>query len=143
MALNALHHVTVQTDDLEATRDFYRDILGLTVGFRPNLDFPGYWLYCGDIPVVHLVPRMNAIVEPLPLVPATWSTGGRRCSGWSSAARMRHMRSSARSIRLGCSAKSRETMESIWLMQGACARRAFSASAASGFPSENAALQKA
>lgn len=61
MALNALHHVTVQTTDLEATRDFYRDVLGLTVGFRPDLDFPGYWLYCGETPVVHLVPRANAI----------------------------------------------------------------------------------
>ena len=36
MALNALHHVTVQTTDLEATRDFYRDVLGLAVGFRPE-----------------------------------------------------------------------------------------------------------
>ena len=61
MPLNALHHITVQTDDLEATRDFYRDVLGLEVGFRPDLDFPGYWLYCGDVPVVHLVPRGNAI----------------------------------------------------------------------------------
>jgi catechol 2,3-dioxygenase-like lactoylglutathione lyase family enzyme len=41
MAINALHHVTVQTNDLEATRDFYRDVLGLTVGFRPDLNFPG------------------------------------------------------------------------------------------------------
>ena len=61
MPLNALHHITVQTDDLEATRDFYRDVLGLRVGFRPDLDFPGYWLYCGDVPAVHLVPRGNAI----------------------------------------------------------------------------------
>ncbi len=61
MGLNALHHVTVQTDDLDQTRDFYRDILGLEVGFRPDLDFPGYWLYCGGVPVVHLVPRANAI----------------------------------------------------------------------------------
>ena len=61
MGLNALHHVTVQTDDLGKTRDFYRDILGLEVGFRPDLDFPGYWLYCGEVPVVHLVPRANAI----------------------------------------------------------------------------------
>src|SRR5215469_14210208 len=59
--LNALHHVTVKTADLEATRDFYRDILGLEVGFRPDLDFPGYWLYCGDVPVVHLVPEGSAI----------------------------------------------------------------------------------
>ena len=61
MPLNALHHVTVKTADLEATRDFYRDILGLEVGFRPDLNFPGYWLYCGDIPVVHLVPEGSAI----------------------------------------------------------------------------------
>jgi len=31
------------------------------VGFRPDLNFPGYWLYCGNVPVVHLVPRDNAI----------------------------------------------------------------------------------
>ena len=61
MPLNALHHITVQTNDLEATRDFYRDVLGLEVGFRPDLNFPGYWLYCGDVPVVHLVPKDNAI----------------------------------------------------------------------------------
>ena len=61
MGINVLHHVTVKTADLEATRDFYRDVLGLEVGFRPDLDFPGYWLYCGDVPVVHLVPRQNAI----------------------------------------------------------------------------------
>ena len=29
---------------------------------------------------------MKAIVEPLPLVPATWITGGRRRSGWPSCA---------------------------------------------------------
>ena len=46
-AINALHHVTVKTDDLDATRDFYQEVLGLEVGFRPELDFPGYWLYCG------------------------------------------------------------------------------------------------
>ena len=61
MPINALHHVTVKTDDLDTTRDFYREILGLEVGFRPELGFPGYWLYCGPIPVVHLVPRENAI----------------------------------------------------------------------------------
>ena len=30
--------------------------------------------------------RMNATVEPLPLVPATWITGGKCPSGWPSAA---------------------------------------------------------
>jgi catechol 2,3-dioxygenase-like lactoylglutathione lyase family enzyme len=61
MPLTRLNHVTVRTDDLEGTRDFYRDILGLKVGPRPALSFPGYWLYCGGDPVVHLVPQSNAI----------------------------------------------------------------------------------
>lgn len=61
MALNALHHITVMTKDLDATRDFYRDILGLKEGFRPELPFPGYWLYCGETPVVHLVPSTHPL----------------------------------------------------------------------------------
>ena len=48
--------------------------------------------------------RSMASVEPLPLVPATWTTGGSRRSGWSSAASSRSIRPSERSMRLGCSA---------------------------------------
>src|SRR5882757_3669677 len=59
---------------------------------------------------------MKAMVEPLPLVPATWITGGNCRSGWPSAARMRHIRSSVRSISLGCSAVSRESVESMAVM---------------------------
>ena len=61
MPLNALHQVTVKTAGLEAAGNFYRNVPGLEVGFRPDLDFPGYWLYCGDVPVVHLVPEGGAI----------------------------------------------------------------------------------
>jgi catechol 2,3-dioxygenase-like lactoylglutathione lyase family enzyme len=61
MPLTSLNHVTVRTDQLEKTRDFYRDALGLEVGWRPDLAFPGYWLYCGDTAVVHLVPPSDAI----------------------------------------------------------------------------------
>jgi catechol 2,3-dioxygenase-like lactoylglutathione lyase family enzyme len=61
MALTSLNHVTVRTDDLEGTRDFYQDVLGLAEGPRPPLGFPGYWLYCGEHPVVHLVPVRNGI----------------------------------------------------------------------------------
>ena len=61
MPLTQLNHVTVRTDDLEATRDFYHDVLGLAPGPRPPLAFPGYWLYCGEQAVVHLVPRSGAI----------------------------------------------------------------------------------
>ena len=59
MPLDALHHVTVKRADLEPTRDFYRDILVLKVGFRPDLDFAGYWLYSGDAPVARLILAMQ------------------------------------------------------------------------------------
>jgi catechol 2,3-dioxygenase-like lactoylglutathione lyase family enzyme len=49
-----LEHFTIECGDLEATRRFYCDILGLTAGFRPKMDFDGHWLYCGGVPVVHL-----------------------------------------------------------------------------------------
>jgi catechol 2,3-dioxygenase-like lactoylglutathione lyase family enzyme len=54
MPLTKLEHYLVMTDDIDATRDFYRDVIGLEVGFRAALGFPGYWLYLGDIPVIHI-----------------------------------------------------------------------------------------
>ena len=47
MALT-LNHFTVRTTDIEATRHFYTDVLGLTVGPRPAFPFPGLWIYRGD-----------------------------------------------------------------------------------------------
>jgi catechol 2,3-dioxygenase-like lactoylglutathione lyase family enzyme len=54
MPLHKLEHYLVITDDIDKTRDFYRDVIGLTVGFRAELGFPGYWLYIGDTPVIHI-----------------------------------------------------------------------------------------
>ncbi len=55
MPAQSLNHFTIQVQDLEATKRFYTEIVGLTVGDRPPLDFPGYWLYCGSVPTVHLI----------------------------------------------------------------------------------------
>ena len=55
MPARALEHYTIRCRDLERTREFYSGMLGLTVGPRPNFNFAGYWLYCGETPVVHLV----------------------------------------------------------------------------------------
>lgn len=55
MPAQSLNHYTIRVRDLEATKHFYCDIVGLTVGDRPPLNFPGYWLYCGGAPVVHLI----------------------------------------------------------------------------------------
>ena len=48
MPLDTLDHYTINCADMEKTRDFYRDVLDLKEGFRPDLPFPGYWMYCGD-----------------------------------------------------------------------------------------------
>ena len=65
MAISDMTHFTVLTQDLEATRQFYIDILGLKEGFRPDLGFPGAWLYCGDRAVLHVIAG-----RPLPNPPA-------------------------------------------------------------------------
>src|SRR3954462_12743307 len=57
MPLTKLDHVLVLTGDIDGTRDFYRDALGLEVGERPPLEFPGYWLYASGVPCVHVADR--------------------------------------------------------------------------------------
>ena len=54
MELKSFEHVLIIARDLEETKDFYVDIVGLSVGKRPDFSFPGYWLYLGDTPCVHL-----------------------------------------------------------------------------------------
>jgi len=54
MPLTKLEHYLVLTDDMEATRDFYVQALGMHLGFRPPLAFPGYWVYVGDTPCIHI-----------------------------------------------------------------------------------------
>ena len=54
-----LQHVLVLTDDLEATKAFYCDVLGLEAGARPLLPFPGYWLYSEGIACVHVAERAS------------------------------------------------------------------------------------
>jgi catechol 2,3-dioxygenase-like lactoylglutathione lyase family enzyme len=50
-----MNHFTVLARNLDETRSFYVEILGLTEGPRPPLGFPGAWLYAGDRPVLHVV----------------------------------------------------------------------------------------
>ena len=55
MQLHKLDHVNVRTDNLDAMVAWYKDILGMNVGDRPNFGFPGAWMYVGDQAVVHLI----------------------------------------------------------------------------------------
>ena len=47
MALT-LNHFTIRTTNLPATRHFYAEVLGLSIGPRPDFPFPGLWFYRGD-----------------------------------------------------------------------------------------------
>jgi catechol 2,3-dioxygenase-like lactoylglutathione lyase family enzyme len=55
--LGHIEHFLVLSDDMDGTRDFYERVLGLASGDRPPLPFPGYWLYLGDVPAVHVADR--------------------------------------------------------------------------------------
>jgi catechol 2,3-dioxygenase-like lactoylglutathione lyase family enzyme len=74
MGVTAISHITLLSDDIDATRDFYREMLGLREGERPPLPFPGHWLYGDDGPLVHIADRAvylahaRAIGLPDPLV---------------------------------------------------------------------------
>jgi len=51
-----MNHFTILAEDERATLDFYVGLLGLTAGERPDLGFPGAWLYSGGPQaVLHIV----------------------------------------------------------------------------------------
>jgi catechol 2,3-dioxygenase-like lactoylglutathione lyase family enzyme len=55
MPIDRLDHYAIRTADLDATRHFYTEIMGLEVGPRPAFDFPGVWLYRDGAALVHVV----------------------------------------------------------------------------------------
>lgn len=57
MPVDAIHHFNIRAPkaELAELRDFYQDVIGLTVGFRPGFDVPGFWLYAGGRAVLHLL----------------------------------------------------------------------------------------
>ncbi|HEX3758515.1 MAG TPA: VOC family protein [Kofleriaceae bacterium] len=64
MPISAMNHFTVLTSDLDASMAFYVDLLGLTDGFRPDLGFPGAWLYAGGQAVLHIVAGRGVPASP-------------------------------------------------------------------------------
>ena len=57
MPIARLDHVSVCTTDMPRALAFYRDVVGLEPGPRPDFSFAGAWLYAGDAPVLHLIAR--------------------------------------------------------------------------------------
>ncbi len=54
MPLSYMEHFLLQTEDIEATKDWYVRVLGFRVGPAPDFKFPVYWLYLGDRDVLHI-----------------------------------------------------------------------------------------
>ena len=56
MPVSGFDHYNLRAEHpmLEELRDFYRDVVGLTLGDRPPFKSFGYWLFSGDRPVLHL-----------------------------------------------------------------------------------------
>ncbi len=54
MPLSHIEHFLLQTADMEKTRAWYVDVLGMHVGPSPDFKFPVFWLYLGDKDVVHV-----------------------------------------------------------------------------------------
>src|SRR3977135_329059 len=67
LPLGPLQHYTIDPSNLTRTKKFYCEVLGLENGDRPPLGFPGYWLYSGGVPTVHLLgkrkPREGIVVR--------------------------------------------------------------------------------
>jgi catechol 2,3-dioxygenase-like lactoylglutathione lyase family enzyme len=54
MPISHIEHFLIQTADINATRDWYVNVLGFREGPHPDFKFPVVWLYLGDTDVVHL-----------------------------------------------------------------------------------------
>ena len=55
MAVTGLDHINISTTNVEDSRDFFVDVLGFEVGWRPDFPFHGAWLYAQGKDLVHLV----------------------------------------------------------------------------------------
>jgi catechol 2,3-dioxygenase-like lactoylglutathione lyase family enzyme len=54
MPVTSLNHYLIVSNNLERSKKFYQEVLGLDVAERPDFGFPGYWLKTGDNICVHL-----------------------------------------------------------------------------------------
>ena len=52
--IHGMNHFTVIAENLDETLEFYVGLLGLEPGYRPDLGFPGAWLYADGRAILHL-----------------------------------------------------------------------------------------
>ena len=60
MEIGLLHHVTLTVTDIDRSKEFYRDILGLKEIARPAFPFAGAWFEIGSTQHLHLIVHDDA-----------------------------------------------------------------------------------
>ena len=63
MPLSHIEHILVAADDIDATRDWYARVLGMTSGPHPDFGFPVHWMYLGKVDIVHIGPSAKMAGE--------------------------------------------------------------------------------
>jgi catechol 2,3-dioxygenase-like lactoylglutathione lyase family enzyme len=63
MPISHIEHYLVAADDIDATRDWYARVLGMTCGPHPDFGFPVHWMYLGEVDVVHIGPSARSAGE--------------------------------------------------------------------------------
>jgi catechol 2,3-dioxygenase-like lactoylglutathione lyase family enzyme len=59
MAMTRFDHINILAADIDVMRDFLVNVLGVRVGPRPPFASPGYWLYDGDVALLHISHMSN------------------------------------------------------------------------------------
>jgi catechol 2,3-dioxygenase-like lactoylglutathione lyase family enzyme len=54
MPVSHIEHYLIAADDMDSTRDWYCNVLGMEEGWHPDFGFPVYWLYLDGRDVVHI-----------------------------------------------------------------------------------------
>lgn len=66
MSTPAFHHTQLTVADLERSRAFYRDVLGLRELIRPQFPFPGAWFELANGRELHIVKVPGVVPRGLP-----------------------------------------------------------------------------
>jgi glyoxylase I family protein len=68
MPVHAIHHFNIRAplEEVLVLRDFYCNVVGLTLGPRPPFRSTGFRLYAEDVAVLHL--SVSTVAESLPEV---------------------------------------------------------------------------
>jgi glyoxylase I family protein len=66
MPTHSINHFNLRAPQplLNQLKDFYVNVVGMKVGWRPPFTFPGYWLYLENDAVLHLVETPSGSPEP-------------------------------------------------------------------------------